>query len=136
MSTLENFETNGDWIRPVMVSNVENVFDDLYDIHYNVCLHQKVKVMNYHVHARHGKSIPRNYVNLFCQTCPICVSNARRFQEKKIIKPVLTKGFGKRGQVDLIDWRNQVSNGYKFILVYQDHGKKFIILFKLTNGLI
>ena len=49
------------------------------------------------------------------------------------MKPLLTWGFGERGQVDLIDFSSKPSNGFKFILNYQDHAKKYVWLEKLTN---
>ena len=39
--------------------------------------------------------------------------------------PILTKGFGSRGQVDLIDFQSCPDERFKYILVYQDHGIKF-----------
>ena len=39
-------------------------------------------------------------------------------------QPILTKGFGRRGQVDLIDFQSMPDGDFKFLLNYQDHGIK------------
>ena len=126
--------STGDWVRPVRVSNTNTLFDDLYEVHYNICGHKKSEVMQYTLHARFGKSIPRQLVEDFCNTCPVCNRNHNRFQENAVAKPVLSWGFGEvRVQVDLIDFSSKPSNGFKFILNYQDHAKKYVWLEKLTN---
>ena len=40
-------------------------------------------------------------------------------------KPILTHGFGSRGQVDLIDFQSYPDGTFKLLLNYQDHGIKF-----------
>ena len=41
-------------------------------------------------------------------------------------KPILSNQFGERGQEDVIDYQLLEFNGYKYLLVYQDHCTKFI----------
>ncbi|XP_025198496.1 KRAB-A domain-containing protein 2-like, partial [Melanaphis sacchari] len=45
-----------------------------------------------------------------------------------VIKPILSKTFNSRAQVDLIDMQSNKDGGFKFILVYQDHFTKFVSL--------
>ena len=40
-------------------------------------------------------------------------------------KPILTHGFGARGQVDLIDMQSCPDGGLKWLLVYEDHDTKW-----------
>ena len=40
-----------------------------------------------------------------------------------VIKPIFTKEFSSRGQVDLIDMQSMAQSNYKWIMVYQDHHK-------------
>ena len=41
-------------------------------------------------------------------------------------QPILTKGFGTRGQVDLIDFQSIKDGEFKFLLNYIDHGLKMV----------
>ena len=45
-------------------------------------------------------------------------------------KPIRTSDFASRGQVDLIDLQNthEVNRPYNFLMVYQDHLTKFVVL--------
>ena len=60
-------------------------------------------------------------------TCPTCIGRAARKPTDKVAghKPILTQGFGTRGQVDLIDMQSCKDGNFKFLLNYQDHGIKF-----------
>ena len=48
-------------------------------------------------------------------------------------KPILARGFGRRGQVDLIDFQSCPDGTFKFLLNYQDHGIKFHVSRALTS---
>jgi hypothetical protein len=52
---------------------------------------------------KYGSSIPRCATNLFVKSCPICISHVH-LKKKKVagFQPIITKGFGKRGQVCLV----------------------------------
>lgn len=45
-----------------------------------------------------------------------------------VVKPLLTTEFNSGCQVDLIDLQSQADGEYKFILNYQDHLTKFVML--------
>ncbi|KAK7101637.1 KRAB-A domain-containing protein 2-like [Littorina saxatilis] len=45
-----------------------------------------------------------------------------------VVRPIISKEFASRGQVDLGDMQSMPSNGYKWIMVYQDHLTKFCVL--------
>ena len=45
----------------------------------------------------------------------------------------LTNEFSSHAQIDLIDMQSMVQNSFKWILVYQDHLTKFVILRALTS---
>lgn len=61
----------------------------------------------------------------YTDTCPTCIKNLPRKINTAGHQPILTKGFGARGQVDLIDFQACPDGPYKFLLNYQDHGIKF-----------
>ena len=50
-----------------------------------------------------------------------------------VVKPILSKEFASRAQVDLIDMQSMAKNSYRFIMVYQDHLTKYCVLRPLTS---
>ncbi|CAL4133115.1 unnamed protein product [Meganyctiphanes norvegica] len=50
-----------------------------------------------------------------------------------VVRPILSEDFNTRRQVDLIDYQTNEANGYKYIMVYQDHLTKFCVLRPLTS---
>ena len=44
-------------------------------------------------------------------------------------QPILTSGFGTRGQIDLIDLQNAPDGEFKFLLTYIDHGTKIAFFY-------
>ena len=52
----------------------------------------------------------------------------KKSQKSLVTKPVLSEEFGARGQVDLIDMRTNPDGEYNWILNYQDHFTKWIVL--------
>jgi hypothetical protein len=50
-----------------------------------------------------------------------------------VVKPILSKEFNSRGQVDLMDFQSNSDGNYKFLMVYQDHLTKFCNIRALTS---
>ncbi|XP_047485906.1 KRAB-A domain-containing protein 2-like [Penaeus chinensis] len=50
-----------------------------------------------------------------------------------VVRPILSKEFASRGQVDLIDMQSMPHSNFKWIMVYQDHLTKFYILRSLQT---
>lgn len=50
-----------------------------------------------------------------------------------MVKPITSKDFNSRGQVDLIDMQSMPDGEFKWLLVYQDHLTKFVVLRALKN---
>lgn len=50
-----------------------------------------------------------------------------------VVRPILSSEMNSRCQVDLIDMQAQSDKNFKFILVYQDHLTKFVLLRPLTH---
>ena len=72
-------------------------------------------------------NISRKMVEFYVGICEAC--QQKKSQKKKlVVKPVRSKDFLSRGQVDLIDWRTERDGEYNWILNYQDHFTKFVIL--------
>ena len=80
-------------------------------------------------------NIPTKAVELFKSLCQECQKKRKRPMTKGVVvRPILTKEFSSRGQVDLIDMQSMPSgSNKKWILVYQDHLTKFCILRALTS---
>ena len=81
------------------------------------------------LHARVCRSysnIARNLTKLYTETCPICIAREVRNKPPAGVRPILTVGFGTRGQVDLIDFQSLPNGDFKYLLNYIDHGIKFL----------
>jgi hypothetical protein len=100
----------------------EDLFDELTEIHgvdhckgrtfYNQC---KEKYAN----------VTQEVTKLFIDTCQLCVKSMPRKKPTPGHTPILTLGFGSRGQVDLIDFQNLPDGEFKFLMNYTDAGEKF-----------
>ena len=104
-----------------VVSHHGRVFADLLKIHVDGG-HCKAKTFLQRIVIAHGKSIPRWAAEAFVNCCPACVRRLPRKPSSAGHKPILTKGLGSRGQVDLIDFQSCPDGSFKFLLNYQDHG--------------
>lgn len=60
-----------------------------------------------------------------CETC-----QKKHSMPKKglVVKPILHNEMNSRCQIDLIDMQSNPDNGFKYIMVYQDHLTKFVII--------
>jgi len=82
------------------------------------------------------KELQRKYANittkaleLFKSLCEECQKKRKRPVTKGVVvRPILSKEFASRGQVDLIDMQSMPHSNFKWIMVYQDHLTKFCIL--------
>jgi hypothetical protein len=86
--------------------------------------------------ARIGQSIHnigRVCTKLFTRTCPICIQRETRLWPTPGIKPIVTRGLGTRGQIDLIDFQSMPNGEFRFLLNYLDHGVKFLFSIPLTR---
>ncbi|XP_064098547.1 KRAB-A domain-containing protein 2-like [Macrobrachium nipponense] len=73
-------------------------------------------------------NITQESINLFKAGYIECQKKKRRPTTKgTVVRPILTKEFGTRGQVDLIDMQS-MKGRFSWIVVYQDHLTKFIVL--------
>jgi len=72
------------------------------------------------------KNIARDYCKLYTDLCPICIQRQTRSRPVAGLKPIVTYGFGTRGQVDLIDFQSMPDVSFRFLMNYMDHGVKFL----------
>jgi hypothetical protein len=64
------------------------------------------------------------YLDL-CSNCQVKQSNPKR---GLVTKPILHSAFNSRAQINLIDKQSRNYNNYRYIMNYQNHLTKFVIL--------
>ncbi|XP_037787463.1 KRAB-A domain-containing protein 2-like [Penaeus monodon] len=87
------------------------------------------------------KELQRKYANittkvlkLFNSLCEECQKKRKRSMTKGVVvRPILSKEFASRGQVDLTGMQSVPHSNFKWIMVYQDHLTKFCILCPLQT---
>jgi len=73
-------------------------------------------------------------LELFKELCEECQLKKRQLASKSlVVKPIVSKEFNSRGQMDLIDMQSLSYNDYRYIIVYQDHMTKFVVLRTLKS---
>ena len=115
-----------------VVSNYDRVFHDIYGVHHDGNDHPKARTLEHRLKDKFAL-IPRWLGELFTSLCPVCIERVRRKKPTAGHQPILTKGLGVRGQVDLIDFQSMPDGNFKFLLNYQDHGIKFLFSLPLTS---
>ncbi|XP_060862057.1 SCAN domain-containing protein 3-like [Metopolophium dirhodum] len=70
---------------------------------------------------------------IFLNLCDHCQKKGSTIKKGLVVKPILSSELNSRCQMDLIDMQAQPDGDYKFIMVYQDHLTKFVILRPLTH---
>lgn len=73
-------------------------------------------------------NVTRQSICLFLSMCETCQQKKPKKRRGLVSKPIIHKQMNSRCQVDLIDLQTQPDGDYKFIMVYQDHLTKFVIL--------
>jgi len=105
------------------VTYIEKVFADLLVAHGQD--HNKGRTLYARI-ADLVSNCPRPVCKLFTDTCPRCVERQQRNRPTAGLRPIITRGFNVRGQVDLIDFQSMADGSFRFLLNYIDHGIKFL----------
>lgn len=74
------------------------------------------------------KNIATSVIELFLSLCEPCQQKQKGIKKGIVVKPMVFNEFNSRCQVDLIDFQSHPDGKYRFIVVYQDHLIKFVIL--------
>ncbi|XP_050058504.1 SCAN domain-containing protein 3-like [Aphis gossypii] len=74
------------------------------------------------------KNITRNDIETFLHFCEPCQQKQKGSKKGVVVKPIISSDFNSRCQVDLIDFQSHPDGKFKFIMVYQDHLTKFVVL--------
>ena len=118
--------------RSLIVVPFENLFDKI-----NWCweqtgyggwnsLHTKIREQGYFINIE--------LIKIFLSQSPAHQGRIMKKSQKSLVtKPILSDEFGARGQVDLVDMRSNPDGEYNWILNYQDHFTKWIVLCPLKR---
>lgn len=112
------------------LASKEDVFDIIREHH---LLTKHAAGRNTWISVKQSYSnISRDICEKFVKLCH-CKLNQRLPGRPEGIKPILSKTFNDRGQMDLIDMQSNIYDGYTWILHYQDHLTKFTYLRALKD---
>ncbi|XP_068237012.1 KRAB-A domain-containing protein 2-like [Palaemon carinicauda] len=79
-------------------------------------------------------NITRDTIELFKSLCVQCQKKRKRCATKGVtVKSILSKDYGSRSQVDLVDMQSCAKGKHKWIMVYQDHLTKYCIVCPVTS---
>ena len=73
----------------------------------------------------------KEVIQVYLNSCSECqLQKCKKQLQSTVTKPIRTSDFASRGPVDLIDLQNthEVNRPYNFLIVYQDHLTKFVVL--------
>ncbi|XP_043478772.1 SCAN domain-containing protein 3-like [Leptopilina heterotoma] len=112
------------------VSNCE-LFDIIYEAHIN-CGHGGRNRLEKALNAKYA-NVCREIILIFLKLCVVCQKKKNHPKKGLVVKPLLFKEINVRAQVDLIDMQTCKDGDFKFILNYQDHLTKFIMLYPLKT---
>jgi hypothetical protein len=96
-----------------------------------------------HIVTGHGgrdrmvKELGKKYANVTRDSIELCIDcqhkRVRPMTKGVVVWPILSKEFSARGQVDVIDMQSLPHGSFKWIMVYQDHLTKFVVIRPLTS---
>lgn len=78
-------------------------------------------------------NITKEMICLYLSMCSVCHEKKTKKKRGLVSKPILHSEMNSRCQVDLIDFQTQPDGNFKFIMVYQDHLTKFVLLRALQS---
>ena len=117
---------------PVYYVSIEDTYDVIKRAHIATGHGGRDKMLK-HLGTKYA-NITSHAVGLFKSYCAVCQQKTKRPVTKGVVvKPILSKDFGSRSQVDLIDMQSSPQAQFKWIMVYQCHLTKFVILRPLTS---
>ncbi|CAG5046687.1 unnamed protein product [Parnassius apollo] len=102
------------------------LFDILHEAHIQIGHGGRDRMMK--EVGSHYKNITRKDIETFLELCETCQQKQKNIKKGIVVKPIISSEFNSRCQVDLIDFQSQPDVDNKFIMVYQDHLTKFVVL--------
>ena len=117
---------------PVYFATIEDTYDIITKAHIATG-HGGCDRMLKHLGQKYA-NITTYAVELFKSYCLVCQEKRKRPMTKGVVvKPILSKEFNSRCQVDLVDMQSSQQGQFKWIMVYQCHLTKFVVLRPLAS---
>ncbi|XP_063372179.1 KRAB-A domain-containing protein 2-like, partial [Cydia amplana] len=121
----------------VRVIPMEQYFDLLFEIHQEIGHGACDKMLR---NIKNRFYIQKKAIEIFVALCPTCevkrnLPKKGTVPEQASLQPTIPKDFNSRGWVDVIDLRSAPDGDFKWLLMYQDHGTRFIQLRPLQTNL-
>lgn len=107
-------------------ATIDEIFDIIHDVHLATGHGGRNRIIN-EISYKY-KNVTTEAVMLYLSLCQVCQQKSRGKKKGIVTKPILANEMNSRCQVDLIDLQTQPDKDYKFILNYQDHLTKFVVL--------
>lgn len=104
----------------------EKIFDILCSTHESIG-HGGRDRMRKELQERY-KNITLYEIQTFLNLCELCLVKRKNEKKSPLVKSKPVSQFNSRCQVNFIDYQFQADGDYKFIMVYQNHLTKFVIL--------
>jgi hypothetical protein len=104
----------------------EELFDILQSVHTSIGHGGRDRMLKECNHKY--KNITRSDVEIFLNFCEPCQQKQKSAKKGIVVKPMIFSELNSRCQVDLIDYQSHPDGKFKFIMVYQDHLTKFVVL--------
>lgn len=109
----------------------EELYNIIHDVHLQTG-HGGRNRMEHELNAKY-KNITRECLMIYLNLCELCQRKGKTVKKGLVVKPIISSEMNSRCQVDLIDMQAQPDGNYRFILVYQDHLTKYVLLKPLTH---
>ena len=118
--------------RPLYFTTIEDTFHIIHNAHITTGHGGRDRMVK-HLKDKYA-NITKDSVELFKSYCLVCQEKRKRPKTHGIVvKPILSSEFNSRAQVDLIDMQSLPKGQFRWIMVYQCHLTKFVILRPLTS---
>ena len=92
--------------------------------------------MLYTVLKQKYSGFSKDVIQVYLNSCSECqLQKCKNELKSTVTKPIRTSEFASRSQVDLIDLQitHEVNRPYNFLMIYQDHLTKFVVLCSLQR---
>ncbi|XP_054267157.1 KRAB-A domain-containing protein 2-like [Macrosteles quadrilineatus] len=119
-------KTTGEMTDIKYFCRIDQMYDTIHSAH--LCVgHKKEKAMEVELKKKFC-NITREVIKIYLDMCEPCSLKKKSQSKGLVVKPIITTALNSRCQVDLIDMQSEPDGEYKFILNYQDHLTKFVVL--------
>ena len=118
--------------RPVYYVTIEDTYDIISKAHIATGHGGRDRMLK-HLNQKYA-NVTTDAVEIFKSYCHVCQEKRKRPKTTGVVvRPILSHEFNSRSQVDLIDMQSAPQGQFKWIMVYQCHLTKFVILRPLSS---